>query len=647
MGVLLTVFAAALAHPASAQAEIPIVGPVVKKIGGIGHAILHPAEAVLEALVKVLQAIFGGVEAKLITGVINGLLAIPNFDTGHVAELEHTTVAIAAGMLSAVLTLSVLRYYLAGLSDSGSGGFEAIQGLIRVVGAVGFIIAWPGVFGEIVQLPKAFDGALLGSGAVQHNVALLFDAALVVGTGVFALNAGLGLIFVILIGFISAIVFIALLWMKVLLSVMMMFLYVSMPLCIVLWPVAELSWLATAALRALFVALLVPCVWALLFSLSSAVNADVLTWAPSHSIVDTVIIRPLAGITLMVLCITIPRFLMRTAMIGPHGQAGGGWRVWRTLTFGMFAMRGAAGVGRTVATAAMEGQPAAQRMIDALPAQVRPPTEPGQGGLAGRVIFGRSGFTEDAKTNRGKSSGGAQAAGAQESAGQAQGSYIRQGMRLPGVAPASNDRERIDRAGAEMYDQAGTVPSSSAAVTSAMGQLPPQTQRGIAEFRANDPQKLRDLMAHNLHSPSLTGSQQEALWTIGTARNDGARQGIASAMGVLDRQAAAGANQTGAGTGTAGAQRSSPAGGPQPGGGGGASPQPAAAGGGARSSAASQSAASQPPTPPVSGPPPAGSDRGAQSLGPDLPQQPPSPGSGSREGPGSDGGLTDVEPFLD
>ena len=196
--------------------------------------------------------------------------------------------------------------------------------------------------------------------------------------------------------------------------------------------------------------------------------------------------------------------------------------------------------------------------------------------------------------------------------------------------------------------QAGTVPSSSAAVTSAMGQLPPQTQRGIAEFRANDPQKLRDLMAHNLHSPSLTGSQQEALWTIGTARNrTERRQGIASAMGVLDRQAAAGANQTGAGTGTAGAQRSSPAGGPQPGGGGGASPQPAAAGGGARSSAASQSAASQPPTPPATGPPPAGSDRGAQSLGPDLPQQPPSPGSGSREGPGSDGGLTDVEPFLD
>ena len=95
--VFVAALAVALAAPAAAHAEIPVIGPVVKTIGGIGHTILHPAEAVVEALVKVLQAIFGGVEAKLITAVVDGLLAIPNFDTGHVAELEHTTVAIAAG----------------------------------------------------------------------------------------------------------------------------------------------------------------------------------------------------------------------------------------------------------------------------------------------------------------------------------------------------------------------------------------------------------------------------------------------------------------------------------------------------------------------------------------------------------------------
>jgi len=620
-----------------ADAEIPVIGPVVKAVGGIGHTILHPAEAVVEALVKVLQAIFGGVEAKLITAVVDGLLAIPNFDTGHVAELEHTTVAIAAGMLSAVLTLSILRYYLAGLSDSGSGGFEAIQGLVRVIGAIGFIIAWPGIFTELVQVPKMFDGALLGSGSVQHNAALLFDAALVVGTGAFALNAGLGLIFVVLIAFLSAIVFIALLWMKVLLSVMMMFLYVSMPLCVVLWPVQELSWLAVSAMRAMFVALIVPCAWAILFALSAAVNADVLTWAPSHSIVDTVIIRPLAGITLMLLCITIPRFLMRTAMIGPHG-AGGGWRVWRTVTFGMFAMRGAAGVGRTVATAAMEGQPAAQRMIDALPSQMRPPTEPGQGGLAGRVVFGRSGFTEDAKAGRGKQATGEGNAGSAggESTG-ARGSQIKQEMRLPGVAPASYDKERIDRAGEEMYDQAGSSPSSAADVTAAMAQFPPETQRAIADFRANDEQKLRDLMAHNLDSPSLTSEQRQALWTIGSARNRGAQQGIDAATAQAPPRASEPQTPTGG-------EVSRP--------GGGESSRPGASANDARSPASSRSPVpasdgGTPRTAPLTGPP-SESEGDGRSLGSDLPQQPPAATDSRETGrAGPFPNLPDPEPFLD
>ena len=374
--------------------EIPVVGPVVNGIAGAGEAVMHPAETILKGFLDILKAIFGGFEAHLITEVIAGLLAIPNFNTGHVAALEHTTTAIAAGMLTAVLTLSILRYYIAGLTNSASGGFEALQGLVRVVAAVGFIVLWPGIFSECLQIPSAFNHALLGSRSVQNNVAALFDAAMAIGSGAFALNIGLGLIFVILIGLISAVVFIGLLWMKVLLATMMMFLYVSMPLCIVLWPIPELSWLASSAMKALTVGAIVPSVWAILFSLSAAVNVDVLTFAGSHSIIDTVIIRPLAGISLMLLCITIPRFLMRAALIGPHGQPGG-WRVWRTVTFGMFAARAAAGGARSVATAAQEGHPTAGRAIDRLPSQFKPPSEEGTGSLAARMVFGRSGYPKD------------------------------------------------------------------------------------------------------------------------------------------------------------------------------------------------------------------------------------------------------------
>jgi hypothetical protein len=558
-GALLTFAIVALAAPASAQAkipiigEVPVVGEVVEGIGSVGHAILHPADAALSALLKVLQAIFGGVEAKLITAVINGLLAVPNFNSGHVAQLEHTTVAIAAGMLSAVLTLSIVRYYVVGLTSGGSGGFEALQGIARVVGAVGFIIAWGGIFNEVVQIPKMFNAALLGSGSVQHSVALLFDAALVVGGGTFAINAGLGLIFVILIGFIAAIVFIALLWMKVLLSVLMMFLYVTMPLCVALWPVPELGWLAASALRALFVGLLVPCVWAILFSLSAAVNADVLTWAPSHSIIDTVIIRPLAGITLMILCITIPRSLMRTAMIGPGNQASG-WRVWRTVTFGMFALRGAAGAGRAVASAAVEGQPTAQRMIDALPSAVRPPTEPGQGTLAGRMVFGRSGFGEQnserpAAQDKQKPKQAASppqqseqdaASDPKARAADSTGEAIRRqevGFSVPGIKRPAYDRAAIDRAWQGMHATSQMSPPTGNDVAAAMGEFPADTQRAIAVYQSANPNRMRQWAAHHAGSESLSDSQRAAVLTIGSAPKSALENGIGKAMKVVDAQA--------------------------------------------------------------------------------------------------------------
>ncbi len=569
------VMLAALASPPTAQARVsvigevpPVVGEVLEKIGSIGKAILNPAEAVLSALLKVLQAVFGGFEAKLITGVINGLLAVPSFTSGHVAGLEDATAAIAVGMLGAALTLAVVRYYLVGLA-SGIGGFEAVQGVVRVVVAAGFIILWREAFNELVQIPALFDGALLGGKSVQHSVALLFDAALVVGSGAFALNAGIGLIFVVLIAFFSAITFIALLWMKVLLSVLMMFLFVAMPLCVAIWPVPEFGWLAVAALRVMFVGLLVPCVWAILFALSSAVNADVLSWAPSHSIVDTVIIRPLAGITLMLLCISIPRFLVRTAMIGPHGEGGG--RAWRTLTFGMFALRGAAGVGQAVAVAAAEGHPGAARVIAALPSQFRPPEAAGEGNLASRVAFGRSGFVdlgEDGRRSKdhsggsgtgGRGTGGEPEAQEDPAAEHRRGSEAadaalrrdEQSFSVPGIERPAYDREAEGRAWKAMHARAQMAPPSSGDVASAMASFAPETQRGIAAYQQAQQSRMRTWAARHLAAPGLSDEQRSGLLTLGSAHHAQLEEGINHALFRLDetQDTATG----GAGGGAAGA----------------------------------------------------------------------------------------------
>jgi hypothetical protein len=637
--IVISLIRAAAAHGLD-FAPIP-VSPVTVAVPVAKAVASAPLKAAVSALLSVLEAIFGGVEAKLISGVITGLLAIPNFSSGHVAALEHTTVAISGGMLSAVLTLSIVRYYVVGLSNSGSGGFEALQGITRVVGAVGFIVVWGGVFNEVVQIPSMFDAALLGGGgSVQHSVALLFDAALVVGGGAFAINAGLGLIFVILIGFLAAIVFIALLWMKVLLSVLMMFLYVAMPLCVALWPVPELGWLAASALKALFVGLLVPCVWALLFSLSAAVNADVLTWAPSHSIIDTVIIRPLAGITLMILCITLPRSLMRTAMIGP-GNPAGGWRIWRTVTFGMFALRGAAGMGRAVASAATEGQPAAQRMIDALPSAVRPPSDPGEGSLAGRIVFGRSGFGEQESGRPGASSnqkpktespGGAERS-ERKTTGLATadgaGAAIRRqeaAFSVPGVERPAYDRAAIDQAWQGMHARSQMAPPSVGEVASAMGEFPADTQQAIAAYQRANPGRMRQWAAHHVNSPSLNDSQRAAVLTLGSAPKAALESGIGQVTNIMGDQpgraaTAAPAPSTATASQSVAAARMHNNSGEQ-----------------SSSSSSSPSPRTEPASQSV---PPAASEQSGGNLGGSLEHPPSSPGGAlSRD-------LPDPEPFIE
>lgn len=673
--------ASALGIEPTPISPVTVAIPIAKAIASV------PLKAATSALLSVLQAIFGGVEAKLLTDVITGLLAIPNFNSGHVASLEHTTSAISLGMLGSVLTLSIFRYYLAGLSDSGSGGFEAIQGVTRMIAAVGFIVAWPGVFGELVQIPKMFDSALLGSSTVQGSVAALFDAALVVGGSAFALSTGIGLIFVVLIGLLGALVFIGLLWMKVLLSVMMMFLFVSMPLCVVMWPVPELAWLASAAMRSMFVGLLVPCVWAIVFALAAAVNTDVLSWAPTHNIIDTVVIRPLAGITLMLMCITLPRFLMRQAMIGPAGQARVGGRLWRTVTFGLFAMRGVSGAARTVAAAANEGQQTAQRLIDQLPQQAKPPGAPGEGSLAGRIIFGRAGFGQgrdepgaedsssgtpplldpdgDAATDVGGAAeagaaavddqtstasggdtpaeqpaapigdaaaqGSAEQPSAQpqqpESAGEATAGTTAAAQPAGGSDPGSE--QLIDWAGADMYKEAHSAGSSSEDVANALGRLRPSAQQRIAAIAESNPDKLRDSIARTLHDPRWSDAEREALWEIGSARRKEVNEGIAEAR---QREGATGESPA------------SPA-------------SSAASDGGARQAgAAGQAPASENPVggatgqaPSAAGPPAAGppseSAAGGRSLGSGLAQQPPATPEPPAAGEQPD--IPDSEPFLD
>jgi hypothetical protein len=545
-----------LASAPAANAEIPVVGPLVKAIAS------PAAEAAVSVLLKILEAIFGGIEAKLITGVITALLSVPNFATGRVAALEQTTVAIAAGMLSAVLTLSSIRYYLAGLTDAGSGGYEALQGLIRVAGAVAWILLWPTVFSEVVQIPRLFNQALLDSGTVQHSIALLFDAALVLGVGAFALDTGVGVIYIILIALIAALVFIALLWVKVLISILLMFLYVSMPLAVVLWPIPELSWIAAAAMRCLGVSLLVPCVWGILFALAAAVNADIVTWVPVQGVLNTLIVRPLAGLTLMILCITIPRSLMQAAMPARMPHPAG--RVWRIMTLGFFASRSASGVARTAAAAAVDGHQGAQRMLEMLPERVRPPRGSGEGGIAARAVFRDSGFQKDrqgkprptsspgpaaAGTSAGQESSETAGAGAAAAIGRAEQDFTVRGIERPPADPATAAQARD-----AMSARSRIAPPDAEGVSAAMQQFSPETQQDLARIaRGNG---LREFAADHVNSPSISAAQRDALLSLGSARLKTLHAGVKDALSI--QPGAASGSAAGAAGGQAGVPDDAP-----------------------------------------------------------------------------------------
>lgn len=234
-------------------------------------------------------------------------------------------------------------------------------------------------------------------------------------------------------------------------------------------------------------------------------------------------------------------------MIGPQGQPGG-WRVWRTVTFGMFALRGASGVARSVATSAAEGNAGAQRLIDRLPAAARPPSGPEEGNVAARVVFGRSGYPDEAKrrpttqaqgddagTKRQSGPGQGEPAPGSSGSGPAQTPPVDADTwrRIPGLHLPPYDRDAVDNAGERMHEQAMTSPTSAEEVTHAMSKLPREVQLGIGEVWMSEPLKLRDSIAHHLHSPQLTDSERNALWTIGASRGKAAEHGIHSALSNL------------------------------------------------------------------------------------------------------------------
>jgi hypothetical protein len=266
----------------------------------------------------IVHALFAPVARFINTQLLGWLVAVPDYAPAgsHVAATEHTVLAMAGAALGAVATISIARFWAAGLA--GSGG-SALEGLARTIGAALCLPVWPWVFHTAVALANAASTGLLGSGSVTKASANLL--AVGVGAGVGLGFLGVGLFVSIAMAVIASVLFLGLLMMKLALAISTVLVFIGMPVAIVLWPVVP--WAPRVLARAFLVCLAVPLVWSVCFAASGALLNDGLFLKGAPGLFDA-LLEPLAAIALLWMLLLLPRRLAQMAMLGA-GVLGGGF----------------------------------------------------------------------------------------------------------------------------------------------------------------------------------------------------------------------------------------------------------------------------------------------------------------------------------
>jgi hypothetical protein len=309
-----------LATPERAEAldlnPLHWIGSLAGDALGVGTGIF------VRGFVAIINSLFSGFEAKLTLSALTWLTSLDNQSGGHITTLYNLTSGMAIGLLGAVITVSIVRYWIAGLSMSGSGGFEALEGLMRSIGAVGFLLIWPVFFGLLINLSNVASATILGDPPLRAEIAHIINTVVLVTVSP---GGDLTLFIGIVIAIVGGLLFLALLFMKVMIGATVTFLFIAMPLAVILWPIDELAWLARYALRAFICLLIVPVVWALIFATFAAITTNALEFQGAHGFLNQVT-QPLVALAMLWLTITIPRTLFKLASGGlGMGRHGGGF----------------------------------------------------------------------------------------------------------------------------------------------------------------------------------------------------------------------------------------------------------------------------------------------------------------------------------
>lgn len=286
------------------------------------------AGAIQDAFFWMLNQIFGGIQATLSVKLLTWLTTLPDFSGGQVAKIAKSMQIAAGAFLGCILTISIIRFWLGSYTSSGnaSSGFE---GLIRTGFAALLIGLWPRLFTMGVELANAFSAALLNDAAKQRlenlfqgldmaSLGLPIAGGATAGAVGLFVGAGISILVWIVIATASAVLFLGLIIMKIIVTAGTVIAFVAMPLALVLWPIPETSWIANMLAKAIAVLLAIPVLWILVFSAASAIGSDVFFLSNNGKNPDflqtglnILLIKPLVACALLYLAVMLPSRLVR------------------------------------------------------------------------------------------------------------------------------------------------------------------------------------------------------------------------------------------------------------------------------------------------------------------------------------------------
>ena len=293
------------------RARTLAVSGLLLAILGVSAAAPEPALALCTSMGSCVEAAvkkFFGVEGDWISGTfIQWLIHIksPGLTSDGVgAALYDVTRAFGFAALFAVMTLSVVHYWAAGVASPGAGAGIAIEGLLRTAGATLFILAWPWMIDSGIALTAILSDELVpGAKLDAINVALV-----AAGLGWNVVGAILILAYVLL----GLILYLT----KIMLTAGLLATAGGMPLALAVWPIPGMSVFAVGMLKWCLGIASVQIAWAVEIFAYAWIPSDWLTFSGEGHVLSK-LFAPVTMIALMALMVMTPNIMLR--LVGLSG----------------------------------------------------------------------------------------------------------------------------------------------------------------------------------------------------------------------------------------------------------------------------------------------------------------------------------------